>query len=69
MSSLRRFEASSPEELPETSKGKLSEERENMMIKARTETITKLLELGRNDLAEKYIEKLLETWVKTFLAM
>uniref|UniRef100_A0A7V4KEP8 Uncharacterized protein n=1 Tax=Fervidobacterium pennivorans TaxID=93466 RepID=A0A7V4KEP8_FERPE len=48
------------------SKGKLSEE-EEQVIKARTETITKLIELGRDDLAELYIEKLLETWVKTFL--
>ncbi len=48
------------------SKGKLSEEQE-AMIKARTETIVKLIEMGRDDLAEQYIEKLLESWVKTFL--
>jgi len=50
------------------SKGKLTEEQE-AMIRARTETITKLLELGRDDLAEQYIEKLLESWVKTFLTV
>ena len=50
------------------SKGKLTEEQE-AMIKAKTETITKLLELGRDDLAEQYIEKLLESWVKTFLTV
>jgi site-specific recombinase XerD/ribosomal protein L40E len=48
------------------SKGKLSEVQEQM-IKAKRETIAKLIELGRDDLAEQYIEKLLESWVKTFL--
>ena len=48
------------------SKGKLTEEQE-AMLKAKTETIAKLIELGRDDLAEQYIEKLLESWVKTFL--
>jgi hypothetical protein len=38
------------------------------MIKSKTETITKLMELGRDDLAEQYIEKLLESWVRVFLA-
>jgi len=52
--------------LESLSKGKLAEEQE-AMLKAKTETITKLMELGRNDLAEQYIEKLLESWVKTFL--
>jgi len=50
------------------SKGKLTEEQE-AMIKARTETIVKLTEMGRDDLAEQYIEKLLESWVKTFLTV
>ena len=54
--------------LEDLSKEKLTEEQE-LMIKARTETITKLLELGRDDLAEQYIEKLLESWVKTFLTV
>ena len=48
------------------SKGKLTEEQE-AMLKAKTETIAKLIELGRDDLAKQYIEKLLESWVKTFL--
>jgi site-specific recombinase XerD len=48
------------------SKGRLSEEQEQM-IKSKTETIVKLTELGRDDLAQQYIEKLLESWVKTFL--
>ncbi|MCJ7632111.1 tyrosine-type recombinase/integrase [Candidatus Bathyarchaeota archaeon] len=50
------------------SKGKLTEEQE-AMIKARTETIVKLTEMGRDDLAEQYIETLLESWVKTFLTV
>jgi hypothetical protein len=50
------------------SKGKLTEEQE-AMLKSKTETITKLLELGRDDLAEQYIEKLLESWVRTFLTV
>ena len=50
------------------SKGKLTEEQE-AMIKAKTETIVKLTEMGRDDLAEQYIEKLLESWVKTFLTV
>jgi len=50
------------------SKGKLTEEQE-AMLKAKTETIAKLIELGRDDLAEQYIEKLLESWVKTFLTV
>lgn len=48
-------------------KGELSEE-QKAMIKERTDTITKLLEMGRDDLARIYIEKLLESWVKTFLS-
>jgi methionyl-tRNA synthetase len=32
-----------------------------------TETIRRLLELGRQDLADQYIELLLTTWVKMFL--
>jgi site-specific recombinase XerD len=50
------------------SKGKLTEEQE-AMIKAKRETIAKLIEFGRDDLAEQYIEKLLESWVKTFLTV
>ncbi|MEM4713353.1 MAG: tyrosine-type recombinase/integrase [Candidatus Bathyarchaeia archaeon] len=48
------------------SKGTLTEEQEQM-IKSKTETISKLIELGRDDLAKEYIERLLEGWVKTFL--
>jgi hypothetical protein len=48
------------------SKGKLTEEQE-VMVKAKSDTATKLIELGRNDLAEQYIEKQSESWVKTFL--
>jgi hypothetical protein len=48
------------------SKGKLSEE-QKAMIKSKTKSVTKLMELGRDDLAEQYIEKLLEGWVKAFL--
>jgi len=48
------------------SKGKLTEEQE-AMLKAKTETIVKLTEMGRDDLAKQYLEKLLESWVKTFL--
>jgi site-specific recombinase XerD len=54
------------DDLDSLSKGKLTEEQE-AMLKSKTETITKLIELGRDDLAEQYIEKLLESWVKTFL--
>ena len=50
------------------SKGKINKEQEQM-IKSKTETLTKLLELRRNDLAEQYIEKLLESWVRTFLTV
>ena len=48
-------------------KGQMTEEQQ-AMIKSKTETITKLMELGRDDLAEQYIEKLLESWVRVFLA-
>jgi site-specific recombinase XerD len=49
-------------------KGKLTQEQEQM-IKAKSDTVTKLMKLGRNDLAEQYIEKLLESWAKTFLTV
>jgi ribosomal protein L40E len=52
--------------LDSLSKGKLTEEQE-VMLKSKTNTIIKLFELGRDDLAEQYIEKLLESWVKAFL--
>ena len=32
-----------------------------------TDTTKRLIELGREDLAEEYIQLLLETWVKMFL--
>jgi dTDP-4-amino-4,6-dideoxygalactose transaminase len=48
-------------------KAQMTEEQQ-AMIKSKTETITKLMELGRDDLAEQYIEKLLESWVRVFLA-
>ncbi|MCW4001686.1 MAG: tyrosine-type recombinase/integrase [Candidatus Bathyarchaeota archaeon] len=46
--------------------GKISEE-QNSELKHHTEVIRDLTELGRDDLATQYIEKLLETWVKVFL--
>ena len=46
--------------------GKLSGEQKTEISK-HSEAIEKLSELGRDDLAEQYIEKLLESWVKVFL--
>jgi len=46
--------------------GKLSEG-QKAQLSGHTETIKYLTELGRDDLATQYIEKLLETWVKVFL--
>ena len=46
--------------------GKLSEGMK-AQLSGHTETIIHLAELGRDDLATQYIEKLLETWVKVFL--
>jgi len=46
--------------------GKLSEG-QKAQLSGHTETIKYLTELGREDLATQYIEKLLETWVKVFL--
>ncbi|OGD49068.1 hypothetical protein A3K79_06050 [Candidatus Bathyarchaeota archaeon RBG_13_46_16b] len=52
--------------LQDISNKKLSEEQERFLSK-RTDTILGLLELGRDDLARDYIQKLLEGWAKTFL--
>jgi len=46
--------------------GKISEE-QKVEINKHSEMIKYLTELGRDDLATQYIEKLLETWVKVFL--
>jgi integrase len=46
--------------------GKLTEEQEKELSK-RTDTVLALLELGREDLAREYMEKLLEHWTKAFL--
>jgi integrase/recombinase XerD len=46
--------------------GKLTEE-QKVELNKHTETIKKLVELGRDDLATEYIGKLLESWVKFFL--
>jgi integrase len=45
---------------------KLSEQQE-MELSKRTDTVLALLELGREDLAREYMEKLLEHWTKAFL--
>jgi integrase len=45
---------------------KLTEEQE-MELSKRTDTVLALLELGREDLAREYMEKLLEHWTKAFL--
>jgi len=46
--------------------GKISEE-QKAELSHHTEVIKELTELGREDLASQYIEKLLESWVKVFL--
>jgi len=52
--------------LQDISNKKLSEEQERFLEK-RTDTVLGLLELGREDLARDYMQKLLEGWAKTFL--
>jgi site-specific recombinase XerD len=49
-------------------RGQLTKEQE-AFLGERTETVIKLLEMGRGDLAKQYIEMLLGTWVKAFLTM
>ena len=46
--------------------GKLSDE-QKAELGNHSETIRQLAEMGRDDLAKEYIEKLLESWVKAFL--
>jgi len=46
--------------------GKLTEEQKKE-LSHHTEVIKSLIEVGRDDLATQFIEKLLESWVKAFL--
>jgi hypothetical protein len=52
--------------IQQLSNNKLSPEQEKELEK-RTDTLLGLLELGREDLAREYMQKLLEHWTKAFL--